>query len=61
MLLDDSHAERSLAATVQALLRETYPLAVIRIRDEFAAFDRGTVWYAFRDGSVVPVATGETP
>ena len=56
-LLEDSHAEWPFAAAVQALLRETYPLAVISPRHEPA----GTrAWFAFRDGSAVPSVDGDT-
>ena len=61
ILFDGSHSERPFAAAVQALLRETYPLAVISPRHEFAALDGGRVWYAFRDGSAVPAADEVTP
>lgn len=57
ILLDDSHAEWPFAAAVQALLRETYPLAVISPRHQPA----GTrAWFAFRDGSAVPSVDGDT-
>jgi hypothetical protein len=61
VIFDASHSEEPFAAAVQALLRETYPLAVISQRHELAAIDGGRVWYAFRDGSVVPTVDGETP
>lgn len=48
------------AAGIQALLRETYPLARISPRHELGSLDVRLVWYAFRDGSVVPVADGDT-
>lgn len=54
ILFDGSDPARPFAAAVQALLRETYPLAVISPRHELAALDGGRVWYAFRDGSAVP-------
>jgi hypothetical protein len=60
-LLDGSHAEGPFASTVQALLRETYPLAVVRPRHALAGLGGGTLWYAFRDGSVVPIVKRETP
>ena len=53
-LFDGFPSEQPFAAAVQALLRETYPLAVISPRHELAALDSGRVWYAFRDGSAVP-------
>ena len=61
ILFDGPYAEPPFAAAVQALLRESYPLAVISPRHELAALDGGLVWYAFRYGSVVPVIDGETP
>ena len=55
MLFDDTHSEWPFAATVQVLLRDTYPLAVISPRHEPA----GTrVWFAFRDGSARPEVHG---
>ena len=60
-LFDGPHARRPFAAAVQALLRETYPLAVISPRNELASLDRGSVWYVFRDGSAVPNVDRETP
>ena len=57
---DGSNSERPFAAAVQALLRETYPLAVISPRHEFAALDGRRVWYAFRDGSAMPHVDGHT-
>ena len=59
--LDGCQGDGPFPAAVQALLRETYPLAVISPRHELAAGDGRRVWYAFRDGSIVPVADGETP
>ena len=59
-LFESSHAGRPFAAAVQALLRETYPLAVISPRHELAALDGWRVWYAFRDFSAVPNADGDT-
>lgn len=41
-------------AVVEALLRESYPLAVVSQRHPLAALDRGRVLYAFRDGSIAP-------
>ena len=56
-LLDGSQSEWPFAAAVQALLRETYPLAVISPRHEPAG---ARVWYAFRDGSAVLDIDGDT-
>ena len=53
-----SHSEAPFAAAVQALLRETHPLAVISPRNELAALDGARVWYAFRDGSLVTALDG---
>jgi len=58
-LLDDSHPKGPFAAAVQALLRAEYPLAEVHPRHELAALDGRRVWYAFRDGSIVPVADGD--
>ncbi len=55
-----SRSEWPFAAAVQALLRETYPLAVISPRLELAALDGARVWYAFRDPSAVPNVDGDT-
>ena len=59
ILFDGSPSERPFAAAVQALLRETHPLAVISPRHELASIDGARVWYAFRDGSLVPTADGD--
>jgi len=56
--LDGSNGEGPFPAAIQALLRETYPLAVIATRHYLAALDGAQVWYAFRDGAMVaPVET----
>jgi hypothetical protein len=60
VLFDGSPFERPFAAAVQALLRETYPLAVISPRHELATLDGGRVWYAFRDGSALPIVDRRT-
>ena len=46
------HAAERLIADVEARLRERYPQAVVRLRDERAELGRPTVrtLYAFRDG-----------
>ena len=59
-LLDVSHREWPFAAAVQAILRETYPLAVVSPRHELAAFDGAGVWYVFRDFSTLPSIDGDT-
>jgi hypothetical protein len=53
-LFDGSHSDRPFAAAVQALLRESYPLAVISPRHELADLDGCRVYYVFRDGSLTP-------
>ena len=58
--LVDPDPEPVLAA-VQALLRDTYPLAVVRSRHPLACFDGQQVWYVFRDGSVLASDEGSTP
>ena len=56
-LREGSRCEWPFAAAVQALLRETYPLAVISPRHEPAGV---RVWYAFRDFATVPSVDGDT-
>jgi hypothetical protein len=58
-IFDGPHFE-PFAAAIQALLRDTYPLAVISPRHELAALNGALVWYAFRDGSAVPDVGLET-
>lgn len=60
-LIGPSATEEPMMAAVQALLRETHPLAVISPRHDLAVLAEGRVWYAFRDGSVAHTADGETP
>ena len=48
----DTSTDRMQAA-IEALLRETYPLAVIWPRQAMAAIDGLRVWYVYRDGSVL--------
>ena len=57
--LDGSNGEGPFPAAIQALLRETYPLAVVAARHDLAALDGAQVWYAFRDGSMVPTVNGD--
>ena len=59
-LVDAAGPDGPITATLQALLREAYPLAVVAPRHELAAGDGRRVWYAFREGSVVPVADEAT-
>ena len=59
-LLDGPPGEEPFAAAVQALLRETHPLAVISARTQLGAVDGGLVWYVFRDGSAMPPVDGDT-
>ena len=58
--LDLLQGDGPFPAAIQALLRETYPLAVVAPRHELAAFDRAQVWYAFRDGSMVTAVDGDS-
>lgn len=58
-LVDGSDPEAPLAAAVQALLRETHPLAIITPRHQLALLAEERVWYAFRDGSVTHTVDGE--
>jgi hypothetical protein len=58
-LLDDAHAEGPFPAAVQALLRESYPQAVIRPRHDLAAFGGEGRWYVFRDGMATPTVRPE--
>ena len=51
--LDGSNGDGPFPAAIQALLRETYPLAVVAPRHVLAALDGAHVWYAFRDGLMV--------
>jgi hypothetical protein len=59
-LLAGSHPEWPFAAAVQALLRETYPLAVVSPRHELGALDGRPVLYAFRDFLTAPDDYGDT-
>lgn len=59
-LVDAAGPDGPIAAAVLALLREEYPLAVISPRHDLAAIDARRVWYAFRDGSLVPIIDGDT-
>ena len=58
-LLDGSRSEWPFAAAVQALLRETYPQAVVSPRHELAALDSARVWYVFRDPATEPNVDGD--
>ena len=60
-LIHPPAAEEPLLAAVEALLRETYPLARVSPRDPGAALDGKRVWYVFRDGTVLPTYLPETP
>lgn len=51
-LVQATDADAPLHAAVEALLRETYPLAVISPRQSMAAVDGTEVWYVFRDGGL---------
>jgi hypothetical protein len=54
-------AGEPLLAAVEALLREIYPLARVSPRHPVAALDGLTVWYVFRDGTVLPGSLSEAP
>jgi len=56
--LDGSNGDGPFPAAIQALLRETYPLAVVAPRHDLAALDGARVWYAFRDGWMLPPRAG---
>jgi hypothetical protein len=58
--LDGSSGEGPFPAAIQALLRETHPLAVVTARHPLGGIDDTRVWYAFRDGSIVPIVDGDT-
>jgi len=60
-LIEASRPDEPLQAAVQALLRKSYPMAVVSPRHALAALDGDRVWYAFRDGSLMPVFEGEAP
>ncbi len=51
-LVRSTAADGALHAAVEALLRESYPLAVISPRQSMAAVDGTEVWYVFRDGGL---------
>lgn len=51
-LVRATDADMPLHAAVEALLRESYPLAVISPRQSMAAVDGAEVWYVFRDGGL---------
>jgi hypothetical protein len=44
-------------AAIEAMLRETYPLAVIWPRQAMASIDGLRVWYVYRDGSFLSAET----
>lgn len=44
-------SEEPMGAAIEALLRETYPLAVISPRQAMAAVDGQHIWYVYRDGA----------
>ena len=44
--------ERPTLDAVAAILRRTYPLAILRIQESTATIGFGVRWYAFRDGRV---------
>jgi hypothetical protein len=50
-LLDEAPDEGPIWAAVEALLRESYPMALISPRIGMASTDPGIVWYVYRDGT----------
>jgi len=53
--------EEPFEAAVEAMLRGTYPLAVIAPRQAMAAVDGQRVWYVYRDGAYATHDDGGTP
>lgn len=52
-LVTSMAVDAPIVAAVEALLRESYPLAVVSPRQSMATVDGADVWYVFRDGGVV--------
>ena len=52
LLTDGSLPGEPMRAVVEALLRDSYPLAVVSVRHSFAALDQRRVWYVYRDGGI---------
>jgi|GEM_PF-2452534 len=57
--LVEAVAGEEVTAAVEAVLRESYPLARIAARHELAALDGRRVWYCFRDGVARSVPASE--
>ena len=55
LLTATGEPDERLRATVEAMLRHTYPLAVVSSRHPFAGLDDRPTWYVYRDGSVSPM------
>ena len=54
----DTPPDEPLRATVEAMLRTSYPLAVVSVRQPFAALDRRPTWYVYRDGGIGTLEAG---
>ena len=50
-LVEAAPQDEPVWAAVEALLRETYPMALISPRLGMATVDRVAVWYVYRDGA----------
>ena len=59
LLTEPGEAGEALRATVQALLRQTYPSAVVSARATWAALDGRPTFYVYRDGSITPTSRGD--
>ena len=53
LVLSPSPSE-PLQAAIEAMLRETYPLAVISRRHPLASLDGQPIRYVYRDGALLP-------
>ena len=57
-LVEAAPREEPVWAAVEALLRDTYPMALISPRLGMATLGRVVVWYVYRDGTFLgPTAT----
>ena len=52
-LVAGTNNSEPIRAAIEALLRETYPLALVIPRMPLGALERSSVWYVYRDGSIV--------
>ena len=50
-LVEAAPQDEPVWAAVEALLRKTYPMALISPRLGMATLDRVVVWYVYRDGT----------